>query len=101
MPSIIQSSRTTSGLTSSTRISASSPSPVRVTSIAGPFEVEGHEVGQRAIILDQQQELVGHCSPAGLPTVAHVLAGRRVINHLRDIRGVIATRSMFLAMKCK
>jgi hypothetical protein len=32
IPSIIQSSKITSGFTSSTRIKASSPSPVRVTS---------------------------------------------------------------------
>ena len=60
--------------------------------VAWPLEVEGDEVRESAVVLDQQQALVSHWEPSGdlAGPIGHVLAGRCIIDHLGDVGRVVA-----------
>ena len=63
--------------------------------IAGAVEVEGDQLGQRAVVLDQQEALRAHRHAASAESVAaravgEMLAGGGVIDHLGDVGGMVA-----------
>ena len=100
-PSIIQSRITRSGGLSRAISSASSPSAVASTSNSSRSKMEGQQLDEGAIVLDEQDAALAHALPpsssgldagrvGALGAVAEMLAGRGEIDHLGDVGRMIA-----------